>query len=348
MAHLTDATAHLTRTLGPQVFSAQDWTHPDHPDALPDFIAEFIEFVPAPDRCKRPLAELRSWSLGAITFTRIVFPDASVRQRWHRPQFLMDDWCVTLTRNASSGQAALTLSTSFAQNTGCRSLVTPFVGSADGSEVLMLVLPRTLCESHVSDFHRARGLNIDPAIAVLLASYMDGLARQLPHIPGERAGRLAAATCSLVTACVAPTSDRAVAAARPVGSRLIERALMIVRDNMASPEFDSEQLCRLLAVSRSKLYRIFECRGGVARFINRERLRDAHCRLSDPASMQSIHAIAQDVGFEDHSTFSRAFRREFGCSPSEARARAFGRFPHADLCHAPGDGDATVACKQPP
>ncbi|MGO4388635.1 helix-turn-helix transcriptional regulator [Microvirga sp. 2YAF29] len=102
---------------------------------------------------------------------------------------------------------------------------------------------------------------------------------------------------------------------------------------MASPDFDSEQLCRLLAVSRSKLYRILECSGGVARFINRERLRDAHRRLGDPVKIQSIHSIAQDVGFEDHSTFSRAFRREFGYSPSEAREKAMAKFSQVDHCH---------------
>jgi transcriptional regulator GlxA family with amidase domain len=36
----------------------------------------------------------------------------------------------------------------------------------------------------------------------------------------------------------------------------------------------------------------------------------------------SVHQIAEAVGFHDHSTFSRAFRREFGFSPSVARERA--------------------------
>ena len=78
-------------------------------------------------------------------------------------------------------------------------------------------------------------------------------------------------------------------------------------------------------MSRSKLYRLFENNGGVAHFINRERLREAHRRLNSDRETLSIHAIGNEVGFVDHSTFSRAFRREFGCSPTEARERALAR-----------------------
>ena len=91
---------------------------------------------------------------------------------------------------------------------------------------------------------------------------------------------------------------------------------------MASPEFGPEQLARLMAMSRSKLYRLFESTGGVAHFINRERLREAYRRLSSHRDAPSIHIIGNEVGFVDHSTFSRAFRREFGHSPSEARERS--------------------------
>lgn len=91
---------------------------------------------------------------------------------------------------------------------------------------------------------------------------------------------------------------------------------------MAAPDFGPERLARLLAMSRSKLYRLFESTGGVAHFINRERLREAHRRLCSHRDAPSIHIIGNEVGFVDHSTFSRAFRREFGHSPSEARERS--------------------------
>lgn len=133
---------------------------------------------------------------------------------------------------------------------------------------------------------------------------------------------MAEPTAALVAARVAPTSARIEAVAIPLSSLLIERATQVVRQNMAFPDFGPGQLCRMLAMSRSKLYRHFEKFGGVASFIQRERLGEAFARLGDRGAIHSIHQIAASVGFHDHSTFSRAFRREFGFSPSEARERA--------------------------
>jgi AraC-like DNA-binding protein len=79
-------------------------------------------------------------------------------------------------------------------------------------------------------------------------------------------------------------------------------------------------LSRLVGISRSNLYRLFEHEGGVARYIQRERLLEARSVLLNPAATQSISAVAEDLCFTDASSFSRVFKREFGCSPSEARS----------------------------
>ena len=78
----------------------------------------------------------------------------------------------------------------------------------------------------------------------------------------------------------------------------------------------------LVGMSRSNLYRLFEDTGGVARYIRRERLLEARAVLTDPASTQSISSIADDLCFADASSFSRAFKREFGHSPGELRSAA--------------------------
>jgi AraC-like DNA-binding protein len=79
-------------------------------------------------------------------------------------------------------------------------------------------------------------------------------------------------------------------------------------------------------------YRLFEDTGGVARYIQRERLLEARAILSDLATTESISAIAEDLCFADASSFSRTFRREFGYSPSEVRSAALaGLTPSATL-----------------
>ena len=62
--------------------------------------------------------------------------------------------------------------------------------------------------------------------------------------------------------------------------------------------------------------------GGVAKYIQRERLREAHAVLTDPATKRSISVIAEDLGFADASSFGRAFKREFGYNPGEIRSAA--------------------------
>ena len=64
---------------------------------------------------------------------------------------------------------------------------------------------------------------------------------------------------------------------------------------------------------------MFEPFGGVARFIQAERLASAHAALSDPDDIRSIGRIAEDVGLFDLSSFGRMFRASFGCSPRELR-----------------------------
>ena len=78
-------------------------------------------------------------------------------------------------------------------------------------------------------------------------------------------------------------------------------------------------------MSRSNLYRLFEDTGGVARYIQRERLFEARAILSDPSTTRSISVISEDLCFADSSSFSRAFKREFGYAPSEARHAAISR-----------------------
>ena len=81
-------------------------------------------------------------------------------------------------------------------------------------------------------------------------------------------------------------------------------------------------MSRLVGMSRSNLYRLLENEGGVARYIQHQRLLEARAVLSDAATTQSISAIAEDLCFSDLSSFSRTFKREFGYSPSEVRYAA--------------------------
>lgn len=305
-----------------QNFSTRELPPEDQFYAWRSLLSDTIDLLPPPEASEPFEAEFSSWTFGDVVLTRALYANAPARHWRHRPRSFMDHWCVVLAHSYSRERNSLSLETPRRDSLSFRSLSMPFEGQAQDTEVLTLFLPRDFCRDELEDFERAHDLDINPELGALLAGYMDNLARQLPHISAEHAHGLAAATRALVAACIAPRVERAEAAEVPLASLLIDRARLVVRQNMAAPEFGPEQLAHLMAMSRSKLYRLFESTGGVAHFINRERLREAHRRLSSHRDALSIHVIGNEVGFVDHSTFSRAFRREFGYSPSEARERS--------------------------
>ena len=104
--------------------------------------------------------------------------------------------------------------------------------------------------------------------------------------------------------------------------KISARGARVIRKHLRTPTFRPSILCRLVGMSRSSLYRLFEDTGGVAKYIQGERLIEAHAVLTDSGTTQSISAIAEDLCFADASSFSRAFKREFGHSPGEVRSAA--------------------------
>ena len=125
-----------------------------------------------------------------------------------------------------------------------------------------------------------------------------------------------------MVAAAAPSAERVAVARRQINVRRKERVRRVIRKHLRTPTFRSSILCRLVGMSRSNLYRLFEDTGGVARYIQRERLLEAHAVLTNPATKSPISAIAEDLCFADASSFSRTFRREFGHSPGEVRSAA--------------------------
>jgi AraC-like DNA-binding protein len=94
-------------------------------------------------------------------------------------------------------------------------------------------------------------------------------------------------------------------------------------------------------MSRSQLYRVLESEGGAAHYIQRRRLSESFSILCDVSNTYPIAKIAEALCFADASSFTRAFRHEFGVTPREVRAASLaGQAPTAakpDGSHVPGD-----------
>ncbi|WP_112663006.1 helix-turn-helix transcriptional regulator [Microvirga flavescens] len=260
-----------------------------------------------------------SWDLGGVLLEQTHLPSTALRRWRHIPKSFMDHWCLVLARNTKMTSR---WASGPARDLSFRSLILPFEGQGADEDVLTLFLPRDLFRKEAKILDNAHEAILNTGPGAILADYLTSLARELPTVSQQHLPGLRTATCAIVAACLAPTLDRAADAEKPITAALRERARRIVAQNMAEADFGPDALARLMFVSRSKLYRVFESSGGVARFIQQERLKEAHDLLAHARPGTPIGTIATNVGFSDHSAFSRAFKLEYGYSPSEAREMA--------------------------
>ena len=156
----------------------------------------------------------------------------------------------------------------------------------------------------------------------LLADYMALMMRNLPDLPAEDAARLVEATRSMLAACLAPSVANSGEARAVINVTMMDRVRRVVRRHLKSPRLGVDLICREAYASRSQVYRLLQGEGGVARYIQKLRLSEAFAQLCDGARRDTIERIAEHLCFSDASTFARAFRREFGLSPSDVRLAA--------------------------
>ena len=258
------------------------------------------------------LAHQLVWDFGKLTFIYLTLPDCHFGWR-HLSRPTIDNWCLTLLlpkpQNSRDDLEAGDL--------GLQSFADPFEYVSKKNDFLAFVLPRNL------HFIQSSKIEIRKNSKQLLTDYMLLLHRSLPDLRSTDARNIAAATTSLLAACLVPSRDRIAEAQRPIEIVLMDRASQIIAKRLADPKLTPDLLCREIGVSRSGLYRIFESVGGVSNYIRRARLRKTRDVLADSSDGRSIFTIAEQWGFMDPSTYSRMFKKEFGISPREARAEGW-------------------------
>ncbi|MCX5568385.1 helix-turn-helix domain-containing protein [Kaistia nematophila] len=266
-------------------------------------------------------AEQRVWDVGGFALTRARMPaDGRLRVWQHIRKNPLDHWCFVLVNDGTG--PAVPSSRPEPRQIFFRSLAEPFDGAARDTSVLTLYAPRELFGEGLMGIGRGSGVIADVGLGALLGDYFLNLEKRLPGVGVADLPQVVEATRAMIAACVRPSMERVEVAHDAIVATLMERARVVIRQNLGSVTFGPDRLAQALGVSRSKLYRMFEPFGGVARYVHRQRLVAAHSALSDVANKTPIIQIAEALGFSDASGFSRAFKQEFGHSPSEARLAA--------------------------
>lgn len=140
--------------------------------------------------------------------------------------------------------------------------------------------------------------------------------KKLPSAPLAEAETMASMLAGTLSNLISETAE-SVAKKQAVSDR---RAMMqrFVIQNIHDLSLSVETLCKKFDVSRATVFRDFEP-GGLQNFMMLHRL---DCALKDIASGPAIRGrialIAEKWGFSSPAHFSRAFRENFGFSPSDA------------------------------
>ena len=280
--------------------------------------------------CEQPTghgfsAEIQLWNLGGLGVSRTTsaLPVHVARAKSNLRRDPVDHWVISYC--PGGGHFARTAGS----DVGAPPRV-PFLWSL-GQEFLherprvdrvQFLIPRDAFRDIAPLLDASCGLPLNSPLGCLLGDYMIALLRRLPDLRAADYPGLMSAVRAMGAAAVEPSAERVALADRQIDLGRRERVQRVVGRHLRTANFGPEMLCRLVGMSRSNLYRLLEHDGGVARYIQSQRLLEAHVLLTDFATAQPIAAIAQDLCFADASSFSRAYKREFGRSPGEARSLA--------------------------
>ncbi len=102
-----------------------------------------------------------------------------------------------------------------------------------------------------------------------------------------------------------------------IDEQFMQKCLSLIEDNIADSEYNVENLCNDLSMSRPSVYKKIKSLTGlsVVAFIRSIRMkRAAQLLLQDGSSIKNVMYM---VGFDNSSYFSARFKKEFGCTPNE-------------------------------
>lgn len=270
------------------------------------------------------VAKNKVWDIGGILLSGASAPATHVtRGKLNISRAPVDHWVITYNRcgvtTIASDRSALRARAGIPFLWSLGEKTTSERSSVDR---LQLMIPRDLFRDIAPLLDASRNSALDNPLGRMLGDYMLFLETRLDSIAREDLPRLRDAVRSMIAACLAPSADRVAAASEEIDLGRRERACRQIHLHLRSATLSPASICKAAGISRTQLYRLFEPSGGVLRYIRRQRLLQSHSVLSDPDNRQSILSIAESFCFEDPSSFSRAFRREFGYSPSDIKSAA--------------------------
>ena len=301
-------------------------------DAYKQYCSPVIDISPVERSDSGFAARCEMWALGPFAVRRIRTPAGHFAR--HAVQIRrdgLDHWVFNLVRCGQ--QEARTLSGVLRTGAGALSvfsLAGAYEARRTDVDWVGLFVPRGAFPTVDRILNHNEHLALDGPLGRLFAAYLTSLADVLPSMSQRDLPPAIQATQVILSEFVTSSADVLSSNDSCFDTLRLRSVRDYIDRNLGSWNLHTGRICKEAGVSRSNLYRMFQPYGGVVRYVQRERLRGAHELLADPTCTRAINAIANDYCFSDTSTFSRAFRQEFGYPPTDLRkhVESGGAAPH--------------------
>jgi AraC-like DNA-binding protein len=290
-----------------------------------------VIFDVAPPAEHRPdsgfAATVRGWHLGGLLISEVDFDSQRfVRDRHKTVADGLDHYLVQLYATGGLvGEAADQGRVLNGGDVQILDLTQSNVTQAAPSGTVAIVVPRETLDQALPAPGNLHGLILrgHSGMGGLLGDYMRSLVARAEGMTMAEAPLVAQATTDMIAACFQSSAETAERARTVIDQTMRQRIQRHIAAHLDSPALQAEALCSQFRISRSQLYRLFESLGGVAHYIQEQRVTRACAELCNPAhDHRRIYEIAFALGFSSEAHFSRVFRSTFGLSPSDVRGRA--------------------------
>jgi len=231
----------------------------------------------------------------------------------------LDHWLVALRLSEADDQPEELLLGSLSHGFGLRHFGGHYCGVLIQPEHLPQLAP-VFATARAIASPTSRAMPLRSPAARMLGGMLPRMAASADEISAADAPRLEAALSAMLTACLLGLEIHQASTRQQLEAARRARVVALVDAALGDSELSPAVLVKRSGISRSELYRCFAPIGGIARVIQQRRLRQAYRELVRADAPASVSRIGEAVGLYDPSSFTRAFRREFGCTPSEVLA----------------------------
>lgn len=184
--------------------------------------------------------------------------------------------------------------------------------------ILLLFVPRALVERSFPDAASLHGrwIHATTPLTRMLIEHVIALRRQIVGLSKKDAHQSFLTAVELIVAAFSRQAGLAGNARAAVRAAIYGQVRRHVETHLHDPNLSPDSVLASLHLSRASVYRIFEHEGGLAAYIRNRRLRMAADELVRFPHME-VQDVASGLGFNDASSFTRAFRRAFDIAPRE-------------------------------